>query len=517
MKDSGGDRETGRRKKVRDLLARAASPELSPHLVEGARDLSQQAAKRKAPPQRPASWRSGLGPGSVVADRYRIEAEIGRGGAATVYRAEDAKFNVKVALKVAAATGEAIAEFKTRFQREARISYQLGKAPGIVRALDWGVIEEDRSLYLALDLIHRARALDLREGPLDARLKRLATAASLVNRIHRQGVVHRDVKPGNFLVSEQHKIYLSDFGTARSLRDESPEPTTINSITRTGLLMGTPLFMAPEQFNDPRQVGRAADVYALGVMLYHCLLGRYPYEGNTVVEFLKNQLEARYGLAPRPPQPRDVDSSVAPALDALCMESISLDADLRPPDAGAFLRRLRAHLDGEAPPKPSAPIDLWSRLGLDADAFTTLSALRVTQSRVGRDAFARLLKGVCGVLVKKERAVQGVRHYEGRLALLLGRQEREPQPTVTLGRTEQADVAVRLTSVSTRHLRFLNSGSKWSVVDEGSRNGTTCNGRPLQAGEPRRLSPGDEICLSEHLILEFLPPVELKRRIGSQG
>src|SRR5689334_6231413 len=137
--------------------------------------------------------------GTVIAGRYTIERELGRGGMGAVFVAKDSKFGGRVALKVASVSGLAFDEFKERFAREARIGHRLGRTEGFVRALDWGELD-GTNLYLAMDLVDGASSLDLANGPLRERLERLIRGARLVARAHALGVVHRDLKPQNFLV-----------------------------------------------------------------------------------------------------------------------------------------------------------------------------------------------------------------------------------------------------------------------------------------------------------------------------
>ncbi|RMG12931.1 MAG: FHA domain-containing protein [Planctomycetota bacterium] len=500
---SEGSPRDGRRDEVRALFERAGG-RLPERVRQEAKALSRQVALRSSsrPPRRRAV---AFRPGDVLAGRYVIRREIGRGGVATVYQATDRKFGVEVAVKVAAATGEAFEEFRERFRREARISYLIGKAPGLVRALDWGEVEDRGVLYLVLDLVRDAEPLDLERGSRAQRLEALARAARRVRHVHAQGVVHRDLKPSNFLVDGRGRVYLGDFGTAKSLRGEGDAEgprREARLITRTGVLMGTPQFMAPEQFDDARQVERPADVYALGVMLYFALTGRYPYAGETPMEFLSLQLKTRYGLAPPPPSPRTLDPSVPAALDALCMASIALDPDERPTDAGAFL----ADLVGEGGAPGQAP---WDALGLDDDGFAPLGALRALRRSLGGEGLAARIAGAPALHAVDERPVRGRVGYEGKVGFLLRRATRSPGSPVSLGRTRESDLCVSLVSVSKAHVRFTRDPRGWAVEDLGSSNGTELDGEVLTPGQRRSLRPGSMLRLAQHLTLRFLPPEEL--------
>src|SRR5579883_1221878 len=188
-------------------------------------------------------------PGTKVAGRYVIEGELGRGGMGAVYLALDTKFRERIALKVGAPTGGARRDFRERFEREARIGNKLGRVSGVVRAFDWGPIEEGGDgLYLAMDLVEGAKPLDLVTGPLDERLARLRMAARLVALVHEKGVIHRDLKPANFLQASDGTLFISDFGLAKFKGEHESKGPQDQDLTQTGASMGTPRYMPPEQF-----------------------------------------------------------------------------------------------------------------------------------------------------------------------------------------------------------------------------------------------------------------------------
>ncbi len=285
----------------------------------------------------------GMGPGDVVVGRYRIERELGRGGMGAVYMALDQEDGDKpIALKLTAAAGHAYDAVKARFEREARIGSALGIRTGFVRALDWGELGDGRTLYMTMELVRGAKPLDLRAGTLDERMARLEAAAALVERAHGVGVIHRDLKPANILVDEQGAPWLADFGLAKVVGASVVEEdeVLVTGLTQTGTGMGTPQFMPPEQFEDAKSADARADVYALGVMLYHALTGQYPFDGRSAAEVLTKQLKAKRGeaLAPRP---RAVDPSVSIGLDGLCAEATALEREKRTSSAAIFLAALR--------------------------------------------------------------------------------------------------------------------------------------------------------------------------------
>src|SRR5262245_12738781 len=199
---------------------------------------------------------------------YRIEEILGRGGMAVFYRAGGAEGQA-VALKVLFPPPEAEAELRQRFEREARTAARL-RHPGIVPVLEAG--QAEGCAYLAMPFIEGQTlaahlAQQLPQGLDEATAADIAwQIADALDYAHRQGVVHRDVKPSNILLTPEGRAVLTDFGVAQALDDPS--------LTRTGLTVGTPAYMAPEQVEGEGTVDGRADLYALGIVLYQMVTGR---------------------------------------------------------------------------------------------------------------------------------------------------------------------------------------------------------------------------------------------------
>ena len=294
-------------------------------------------------------------PGTLIGDRYRVERELGKGGMGAVYVAFDTRFDKQVAVKVTAVSGGAQEQIRGRFKREAKIGNDLGTASGIVRAFDWGEVPPS-GLYLAMDLVADARPLDLTSGTLPERLQRLQAAARLVQRAHAAGVVHRDLKPANLLQDPEGGIHLTDFGIAKVLGtpDASGDAVT-GGLTQSGVGMGTPFYMAPEQCADAKSVDQRCDVFALGVMLFRALTGEYPFAGSSLTEVMRKHLAVEAGTQPAP-RPRDRAPEVPAQLDALCAQAIHVDPAQRLSDVGELLAGLEFAL-GEAPTTPEPDPD----------------------------------------------------------------------------------------------------------------------------------------------------------------
>lgn len=247
---------------------------------------------------------------SSLADRYVIETEIGRGGMATVYSARDLKHDRKVALKVLSPDiSESVAG--DRFLREVKISARLNH-PNIVPLFDSG--RADGVLYYVMPLQEgetlRAR-LD-REGPLplcDA-VRIAADVAGALAHAHAHGVVHRDIKPENIILSHGQAV-LADFGVARALEFSSTEP-----LTTSGLAVGTPWYMSPEQAQGKGDVDGRSDLYSLGCVLYECVGGEPPFPGRTPRATIARRLSEK-------PLPLSLLRESAPVrLDALIQKAL---------------------------------------------------------------------------------------------------------------------------------------------------------------------------------------------------
>jgi hypothetical protein len=267
--------------------------------------------------------------------RYRLLAELGRGGMGTVYKAHDPQLDRVVALKVPRfdpRQGDAPALLQ-RFLREARAAAGVRHAH-VCPIYDVG--EHDGLPYVVMayvegqSLAERLRARPLVADPREA-VELVRQVAEGLAAVHAHGIIHRDLKPGNILLDNNGDALLTDFGLAR------PENDT-EHLTADGVLVGTPAYMPPEQAcSDNATIGPASDVYSLGVVLYQMLTGRLPFTGPmlTLLAQIANDT---------PPAPSQFRADLDPALEALIVRAMARQAADRFPDARAFADALRGWL-----------------------------------------------------------------------------------------------------------------------------------------------------------------------------
>ena len=250
--------------------------------------------------------------GRVIADRYLILARLGEGGMGRVYVAEHVKMNRQCAIKVMSATLMNDAESTTRFAREASNAARI-LHPNVAAVFDYG--EADRTVYLVMEYVdgESLSSLLAREGALDPRraIDIGRQIADGLTAAHELGIVHRDLKPDNVIIATKRDgreiAKVVDFGIAKAVSD-SPQ----DALTRSGLVIGTPEYMSPEQLlGDP--VDARADIYALGCMLYQMLTGLQPFDADTREQMIRRRLTEPppHVQAARPAIPRRLDTMIA--------------------------------------------------------------------------------------------------------------------------------------------------------------------------------------------------------------
>ncbi len=248
---------------------------------------------------------------------YRLEELIGRGGMATVYRAHQTSMQRDVAIKVMAPHLAGSPEFVARFEREARVIARL-QHPHILPVIDFG--QADGYIYLVMRLVQGGVLGDKLRQPLSlSQVARfLEQIASALEYAHKQGVVHRDLKPTNVLLDKEDNVYLTDFGIAKMIAGT----TTGMSLTATGNVMGTPAYMAPEQWRS-EPVDARTDIYALGIMLYEMLLGALPFQSDTPFGLMYKHFDQP------PPPPRVLHPDLPLAVEQVVLRALAKQPDAR--------------------------------------------------------------------------------------------------------------------------------------------------------------------------------------------
>lgn len=305
---------------------------------------------------------------AALADRYALVRELGRGGAATVYVAKDLKHNREVAVKVLRPELTAAVSAE-RFLREIEIAANLSH-PHILPVYDSGTA--GGVLYYVMPLVEgeslRARINRETQLPLEDALKITREVADALGHAHSYGVVHRDVKPENILLSGDHAI-IADFGVARAV-----EMAGTDRLTETGLVVGTPAYMSPEQASGDSRVDGRADLYSLACVLYEMVGGEPPHSGPTPQAILARQLTGEVRSL------RPLRSTVSPALDRAIRRALAPAAADRYPTASDFVRSLAA---GEAEPTTPPARPVGARLALGVVGALVLGA--VAYVGLGRD------------------------------------------------------------------------------------------------------------------------------------
>jgi Tol biopolymer transport system component len=305
----------------------------------------------------------------ALSDRYTVERELGRGGMATVYLAHDLKYERPVALKVLRAELSAILGGE-RFLREIRLSAAL-QHPHILPLLDSG--EAGGFLYYVLPFVRgeslRDRLNREKQLGLDEALTIIKQVASALDYAHHQGVVHRDIKPENILIHEGEAM-LADFGIALAVKEAGG-----NRLTETGLSLGTPQYMSPEQATGDRTLDARSDVYSLGAVLYEMLAGEPPVTGPTAQAMIAKL------LTERPTRLRVVRETVPESVDAAVAKALAKTPADRFPSAGDFAATLQAGVAGPRPKARWRARRLWIGVGAAAAVgLLAFGAWRLTRS-----------------------------------------------------------------------------------------------------------------------------------------
>jgi len=301
--------------------------------------------------------------GTVIAGRYELERRLGIGGMSTVQLALDRRLERHVAVKLLAEHLADDPAFVSRFRREALAAARLVH-PNVVQVFDFGFDEAAHHHFIVMEHVpgHSCAELLRERGHLDVEeaVEIVALACRGLDYAHRNGVVHRDVKPGNLLVTDEGVVKLADFGIAKA--------TEQSSITQVGSVLGTAAYLAPEQARG-EEAGPRSDLYSLGVVAYQLLSGRLPYEATSLSELaLKQQRELPVPL-------EELNPAVPPALAQAVACALELEPEGRYETAAAMERAIRDGANGIAPAGMPARETAATRIISPAAAAAETSAL----------------------------------------------------------------------------------------------------------------------------------------------
>lgn len=278
--------------------------------------------------------------GVTLSDRYRLQRHIATGGMGQVWEGLDTRLGRQVAIKVLKAEFSSDPEFVERFRAEARTVAMLNH-PGIASVYDYGEteLEDARTAYLVMEMINGEplNTVLKRTGSLSLRhaLDMLEQTGRALQVAHNAGLVHRDVKPGNILITPTGQVKLTDFGIAKAV-DAAP-------VTQTGMVMGTAQYIAPEQALG-QDATAASDVYSLGVVGYESVSGRRPFTGEGALTVAMKHIKE---------QPPALPSNVPPNVRELIEIALQKEPGLRYRTGGAFADAVAAVRSGRRPPRPN--------------------------------------------------------------------------------------------------------------------------------------------------------------------
>jgi len=468
--------------------------------------------------------------------QFRIVERIGAGGMATVFKAYQPNLDRYVAIKVLPAYHAKDPVFVKRFVQEARAVAKLVH-PNILQIHDFG--DQDNITYIVMEYVDGGTLKDRlkRALPVPEAIDYMIQAAEGLDCAHRNGIIHRDVKPANMLLRKDGYLLLSDFGIAKIL-----EGTT--NLTRVGTGIGTPQYMSPEQ-GTGQAVDRRSDIYSLGIVLFHCLAGRVPYTADnpltiTVkhlndplpVELLRSvgvsapieQVVVKMTAKAAPDRYQTTDELITALTTALTASHLSMPARWRPGMSSSMPQLDVQHNNNHHISKPlpstsgvsqgvssfqgvsSVPVQPAYNPGIQApQQIVTLPCFRCGASNPS----TRLFCTSCGYELSDKRAIND--RYMGpngrpilaRLTIqngpMGGHSYLFHQDVTTIGRTNGNDLIISGRTVSRRHARLWFDNGRWFLEDLQSANGTLVNSSKVYQSVV--LNDGDVINFGDEIVV----------------
>ncbi|MDO0935393.1 serine/threonine-protein kinase [Streptomyces sp. DG2A-72] len=296
--------------------------------------------------------------GELLAERFRIGDRLGAGGMGQVWAAQDERMRRDVAVKVVHPQhGMDETETQARFQREVQLAGRLSHQ-NIVTVHDWGEVSVDGrpTLFLVMELVHGVplhRRLEESTPAWPLAVGWAAQIAEALHAAHLQGVVHRDIKPANVLLTPSGRVKVLDFGVAKFMG----ETIGARELTVTGVLLGSPPYMSPEQADGDRDIDHRSDLYSLGCLMYHAVTGRPPFMASSHWAVLRKQMEAT------PEPPGSYAEGLPSALNDLILSLLAKRPEDRPADAAVVYGTLSTLLADHAVTEPDGNILEVTQLG----------------------------------------------------------------------------------------------------------------------------------------------------------
>ena len=318
----------------------------------------------------PESGEANISPGRTLDGRYRLDALLGSGGMGAVYRAARVNIGDEVAIKVLHSEFVRDPGAVERFRREAQAAARL-KHPNVVTIHDFG-ITGDGMAFLVMEMVEGQSLRDIikEQGTLPQ-----STVAGIISQVcaaldeaHNHNIVHRDLKPDNIIVANSPsglRVKVLDFGVAK-LKDLAVGK---DSLTKTGMVVGTPHYMSPEQCMAEELDGRS-DIYSLGVMLYEMLSGRVPFDAPSFSAIVMKH------VTNFPPPLSEIVSEISPAAEAVVMQALEKQRESRPQTAGELARNFTAAVEATARPTSPARGGTDARLPVETSVETAPGARR---------------------------------------------------------------------------------------------------------------------------------------------
>ncbi|MBT5753335.1 MAG: serine/threonine protein kinase, partial [Rhodospirillaceae bacterium] len=269
----------------------------------------------------------------LLSDRYLLSRQLGEGGFSSVYQATDTRLDREVAVKILKTSLSESKPMVERFLREAKLTASL-RHPNSLRIFDYGHSEDD--LYIISELL-TGQPLDLllkTQGSLDEQwlCNKMIPLCMALQEAHEIGIVHRDLKPSNIFVhrwGNEERFVLIDFGISKG------ESTSIDKVTKTGQIFGTPHYMSPEQIQRPNTVTHHSDLYSLGIIIFELVSGQLPFDGESMFDLLTAHLKQT------PPKLSTMCSACSSDIETLVLSLLQKDPNLRPQSATEVADYLR--------------------------------------------------------------------------------------------------------------------------------------------------------------------------------